>query len=136
MTDVTIQHWHLKIDHEATKKAYQEADEQCICLECQNFREASAQLDDAILQFATQLGIDLMNPCRLSAFEVEGDAVMYAGHYCVQGEIIQGEIDAWDIIVGQHCFALTQEGDVTKEFSGETFEISFEVVFPKVLVTK
>lgn len=134
MTSIRVHDWLLRVDLEATKQAYAQKADCCLCAECQNFRYVTEQMSEGIIKSAATLGIDLLNPCRISAFEVEGDNIMYAGHYCVQGEIIEGELDAWDIVVGDHCFSLMNEGDITKPFNGKTFEIAFEVVLPKVAV--
>lgn len=134
MTNIRVHDWVLDVDLESTKEAYAQKADCCLCEECQNFRYVTEQMSAEIIASAARLGIDLLNPCRISAFEVEGEKIMYTGHYCLQGKIIEGELDAWDIVVGEHCFSLMNEGDVTKPFTGETFEIAFEVVLPKVTI--
>lgn len=55
---------------------------------------------------------------------------MYSGHYSVYGEIIEGELDAWDVVVGEHCFSLVQEeGKNASALIEPHFQIGFEVVF-------
>lgn len=134
MTSILVHDWELEVDLVATQAAYANKADCCLCGECKNFRYVTEQMSASVIAFAAKLGIDLLNPCRINAFEVEGQKIMYTGHYCVQGKIIKGELDAWDIVVEEHCFSLMNEGDVTKPFSGSTFEIAFEVVLPKVAV--
>ena len=59
---------------------------------------------------------------------------MYSGKYHVIGEVIEGKYDAWDIVLGQHCFSLTNDFDMVPiVMDGPVIEISFEVVLPWVL---
>ena len=52
----------------------------------------------------------------------------------LDGKVIEGEYDAWDIVLGQHCFSLTNEFDMVPiVMEGPVIEISFEVVLPWVL---
>ena len=60
--------------------------------------------------------------------------MMYTGSYHLCGEIVEGEMDGWDLIIAGHCFSLTQEHDaIPQEMSGDILEISFEVVLPWIL---
>ena len=59
------------------------------CLSFQNFREASLYLNEEVLHFSKDLGIDLHKPNQLNAFVVEENQVMYSDHYYLCGEIFE-----------------------------------------------
>ncbi|MFJ7731965.1 hypothetical protein ACIQXF_08730 [Lysinibacillus sp. NPDC097231] len=135
MREVRIDEWILNIESEKTEVLYESHDDICECLSCMNFRKASLTLDEEVLHFSNKLGLDLHKPTLLNAFPVEGEKVMYSGYYTVCGEIIEGEIDAWDVIVGEHCFSLVNEdgkGVVVSE-NEPHFQIGFEVVLQWLL---
>lgn len=134
MKEVRIEDWFLKIELEKMKALYETITEGCDCLSCQNFRKASLYLDEEVLHFSKELGIDLHKPSLLNAFEVEGNQMMYSGHYHLCGEILEGELDEWDIIVGQHCFSLVEEVCGKPDMlTVPYFQIGFEVVLPWVI---
>lgn len=133
---IKIQSWALNVDLEQTKMAYEFNSYRCISDECQNFVAAcEKKMDNTMLDFAEKLGIDLSKPSELNSLPVnENTAIMYAGKYHVIGEIMEGEIDAWDIVLGEHCFSLTDEFEtIPIVMAGPVIEISFEVVLPWVL---
>ncbi|MEK4131360.1 hypothetical protein NYE67_17090 [Solibacillus sp. FSL W8-0474] len=92
-------------------------------------------MEHVVLDFAKDLGIDLSKPSQLESHQVnDNTAIMYSGKYHIIGEIVEGEVDGWDIILGEHCFSLTDEMDqVPIMMDGPIIEISFEVVLPWVL---
>ena len=134
-----IRDWKLAVDVEKTKIAFDMNHYRCMSDECRNFIEASEKhLEPIVLDFAGELGIDLSKPSYLKSHRVNEDtAIMYSGIYHIIGEIIEGEIDAWDIVVGQHCFSLTDDMEqVPIMIDGPIIEISFEVVLPWVIENK
>lgn len=134
MKEVSNGDWLLKIDVEEMKAQYEKMTKVCDCRSCQNFREAILYLDEEVLHFSKDLGIDLHKPNQLNAFAVEDNQMMYSGHYLICGEILEGEFDEWDIVVGQHCFSLVEEVSSKSEaVNGPYFHIGFEVVLPWIL---
>ena len=133
---VQIKEWVLAVDIENTKMAYEFNSYRCISNECRNFVVACEnKLDENVLKFADQLGIDLTKPSQLESHQVNNNsAIMYTGKYHVLGQIIEGEIDAWDVVLDQHCFSLTEEFTMIPiVMEGPVIEISFEVVLQWVL---
>lgn len=134
-----IRDWKLAVDVEKTKVAFSMNHFRCTTDECRNFVEACEKhLETIVLDFAEELGIDLSKPSHLESHRVnENSAIMYSGKYHIIGEIVEGEIDAWDIVVGEHCFSLTDEMEqVPVMIDGPVIEISFEVVLPWVIENK
>lgn len=129
MKEVQIEEWLLTINLEKTRAIYENITEVCACLSCQNFRKASLLLDEEVLHFCDVLGLDLHKPSQLNAFLVDDNQIMYSGYYHVCGEILEGELDEWDIVVGEHCFSLVQEeGGKPNMLTAPYFQIGFEVV--------
>ncbi len=129
MKEVRIEDWVLNIEVEKTVAMYEQVTEVCDCLYCENFRQASRLLDEEVLHFCHVLGLDLHKPSGMNAFPVEGEQVMYSGHYTICGEIIAGEFEAWDIVLGTHCFSLIEADDKKPSLGTEPhFHIGFEVV--------
>ena len=134
MNEISMGDWLLKIKLEETKADYEKMTTVCDCLSCQNFREAILYLDEEVLHFSKDLGIDLHKPSQLNAFVVEDNQVMYSGHYLLCGEIVEGEFDEWDIVVGKHCFSLVkEESNKYEKITSPYFLIGFEVVLPWIL---
>ena len=131
-----VEEWLLAVDLEHTKMAFEFNSYRCISQECINFVKACKEaVDPIVLDFAEQLGIDLSKPSQLHSHFVDNDtAIMYSGKYHIIGEVIEGEYDAWDIVLGHHCFSLTNDFDVVPiVMEGPVIEISFEVVLPWML---
>lgn len=129
MKEVRIEDWLLNIEVEKTAAMYEDVTEVCDCQYCENFRKASLSLDEEVLHFCHVLGLDLHKPSAINAFPVEGEQVMYSGHYTICGEIIAGELEAWDKVVGAHCFSLIEENDQKPKLGTEPhIHIGFEVV--------
>ncbi|MFU8649239.1 hypothetical protein ACNA06_18200 [Lysinibacillus sp. RSDA_15] len=132
MTEVSIEGWLLNINKEKTKALYmthlQEGDQ----VSYQNFVLANEVLNEELLHFSNILGLNLQQPTLLQAFPVDGQQIMYSGHYTVYGEIIEGEMDAWDVIIGEHCFSLVAEESVLG-LTEPHFQIGFEVVLQWLL---
>lgn len=134
MKEVSVGDWLFKIELEKTKAVYETMTTVSACLSCQNFREAILYLDEGVLHFSEDLGIDLHKPNQLNAFVVEDNQVMYSGHDLLCGEILEGDIDEWDIVVGQHCFSLIEEMSSKPEMViAPYFQIGFEVVLTLIL---
>ncbi|WP_144788977.1 hypothetical protein [Lysinibacillus fusiformis] len=132
MTEVSIEGWLLNIDKEKTKSFFmthlQEGDQ----VTYQNFVMANEVLNEELLHFSNILGLNLQQPTLLNGFPVDGQQIMYSGHYTVYGEILEGEMDAWDVIIGEHCFSLVAEESVL-ELTEPHFQIGFEVVLQWLL---
>ncbi|ACA38052.1 hypothetical protein ACE1MS_18715 [Lysinibacillus sp. fkY74-1] len=132
MTEVSIEGWLLNINKEKTKALYmthlQEGDQ----VSYQNFVMANEVLNEELLHFSNILGLNLQQPTLLQAFPVDGQQIMYSGHYTVYGEILEGEMDAWDVIIGEHCFSLVAEESVLG-LTEPHFQIGFEVVLQWLL---
>ncbi|MBD8522804.1 hypothetical protein [Lysinibacillus fusiformis] len=132
MTEVSFEGWLLNIDKEKTKSLYmthlQEGDQ----VSYQNFVMANEGLNEELLHFSNILGLNLQQPTLLNAFPVDGQQIMYSGHYTVYGEILEGEMDAWDVIIGEHCFSLVAEESVLG-LTEPYFQIGFEVVLQWLL---
>ncbi|MGE7751518.1 hypothetical protein MKX57_19945 [Lysinibacillus sp. FSL M8-0216] len=132
MTEVSIEGWLLNIDKEKTKSLFmthlQEGDQ----VSYQNFVMANEVLNEELLHFSNILGLNLQQPTLLNAFPVDGQQIMYSGHYTVYGEILEGEMDAWDVIIGEHCFSLVAEESVL-ELTEPHFQIGFEIVLQWLL---
>ncbi|HBJ00381.1 hypothetical protein MKY88_19850 [Lysinibacillus sp. FSL R7-0073] len=132
MTEVSFEGWLLNIDKEKTKSLYmthlQEGDQ----VSYQNFVMANEVLNEELLHFSNILGLNLQQPTLLNAFPVDGQQIMYSGHYTVYGEILEGEMDAWDVIIGEHCFSLVAEESVLG-LTEPYFQIGFEVVLQWLL---
>lgn len=134
MRMIQIQQWQLAIQHDETKMVYEMNGYRCDTEECHNFVKASANLNDEVVAFAEQLAIDLIKPSQLTGHRVEGKSVMYTGQYHIVGEIIEGDMGGWDMIVGEHCFSLTDEfSHIPLMMPESVIEVSFEVVLPWVL---
>ena len=133
MGSIQVEDWIIEVDEDRTLKFYMEKefDQQLAAL---NYVQVSSFTDFEVMQFLEQLGVDILKPCELNFLPVEGDMVMYSGCYYVFGEIVQGELDNWDVVMGQHCFSLTVgNSDMPDELVGQVVEISFEVVYPWML---
>ncbi|WP_249660930.1 hypothetical protein [Lysinibacillus fusiformis] len=132
MTEVSIEGWLLNIDKEKTKSLFmthlQEGDQ----VTYQNFVMANEVLNEELLHFSNILGLNLQQPTLLNGFPVDGQQIMYSGHYTVYGDILEGEMDAWDVIIGEHCFSLVAEESVL-ELTEPHFQIGFEVVLQWLL---
>ena len=132
MVEVCIEDWKLTIDKEKTKALYMTHLQTGDPLAYQNFLMANEKLDEELLHFSTSLGLNLQQPTLLNAFPVDGQQIMYSGYYTVCGEIIEGETDAWDVIVGEHCFSLVEEESLLA-LTEPHFHIGFEVVLQWLL---
>ncbi|XRD24574.1 hypothetical protein AABM34_20675 [Lysinibacillus fusiformis] len=132
MTEVSFEGWLLNIDKEKTKSLFmthlQEGDQ----VSYQNFVMANEVLNEDLLHFSNILGLNLQQPTLLNAFPVDGQQIMYSGHYTVYGDILEGEMDAWDVIIGEHCFSLVAEESVLG-LTEPHFQIGFEVVLQWLL---
>ena len=136
---IQIEDWLLAVDVESTKMGFEFNSYRCTSDECRNFVEACEKhMKPVVLDFAQQLGIDLSKPSQLESHHVNNNtAIMYSGKYHIIGEVIEGEIDAWDIVLEEHCFSLTADFDmVPVVMTGPVIEISFEVVLPWVVGVK
>lgn len=134
MKTVQIEQWVIAIQNEETKMAFELNDFRCQTEECFNFVKASAGIEPVVLKFAEKLGIDLSKPSQLDSHRLDSDLVMYTGQYHIIGEIIEGELNGWDMVVGEHCFSLTDEFiHIPVVMPDTVIEISFEVVLPWVL---
>lgn len=132
MVEVRVEDWVLTIDKEKTKALYMTHMQQGDTLSYQNFLMANEKLGVELLHFSNMLGLNLQQPTLLNAFPVKGQRIMYSGYYTVCGEIVDGEMDAWDVIIGEHCFSLVEEESVMA-LTEPHFHIGFEVVLEWLL---
>ena len=135
MKQIQIAEWTLLIDIPKTKSVYETVKHRSDMIEWLNYMEVCSFKDGQVLAFFEQLGVDILKPSQLSYYPVEeGTMMMYTGSYHLCGEIITGEIDGWDLMIGEHCFSLTKEHEsIPQEMLGNIIEISFEVVLPWIL---
>ncbi|WP_249650553.1 hypothetical protein [Lysinibacillus sp. D4A3_S15] len=124
--------WLLNIDKEKTKSLFmthlQEGDQ----VTYQNLVMANEVLNEELMHFSNILGLNLQQPTLLIGFPVDGHEIMYSGHYTVYGDFLEVEMDAWDVIIGEHCFSLVAEESVL-ELTEPHFQIGFEVVLQLLL---
>lgn len=132
MVEVCILDWKLTIDKEKTNALYMTHLQAGDPLAYQNFILANEKLDEELLHFSKSLGLNLQQPTLLNAFSVDGQQIMYSGYYTVCGEIVEGEMDAWDVIIGEHCFSLVEEESILA-LTEPHFHIGFEVVLQWLL---
>nr|WP_054549575.1 hypothetical protein [Lysinibacillus sphaericus] len=132
MVEVRIEDWKLTIDKEKTNALYMTHLQAGNPLAYQNFILANEKLDEELLHFSKSLGLNLQQPTLLNAFPVDGQQIMYSGYYTVCGEIVEGEMDAWDVIIGEHCFSLVEEESILA-LTEPHFHIGFEVVLQWLL---
>ena len=139
MEVIQINDWILNVERSKTIDKYNNFEFLQNTDEALNFSSIGKNNWTQAPEFLLQLGIDLAKPFDLQATIVEdGNAVMYSGKYYFVGQVEQGEIDEWDLIIDDFCFSLTKEMQ-EHPFNGtlETVEISFEVVLPwKIITTK
>ena len=135
MKQFQVAEWTLLLDIPKTKDVYTKIKYRNDSAEWLNYMEVCSFKDPQVLAFFEQIGIDILKPSQLSFYPVEeGNMMMYTGSYHLCGEIIEGEMDGWDLIIAGHCFSLTQEHEaIPEEMSGDILEISFEVVLPWIL---
>ncbi|EKU42145.1 hypothetical protein C518_3100 [Lysinibacillus fusiformis ZB2] len=132
MVEVRIEDWKLTIDKEKTNALYMTHLQGGDPLAYQNFILVNEKLDEELLHFSKSLGLNLQQPTLLNAFPVDGQQIMYSGYYTVCGEIVEGEMDAWDVIIGEHCFSLVEEESILA-LTEPHFHIGFEVVLQWLL---
>ena len=135
MKEIQVEEWTLLIDIPKTKDVYEKMNYRNDMVEWLNYMEVCSLKDPQVLAFFDNLGIDILKPSHLSYFPVEeGKMMMYTGSYHLCGEVVEGEMDGWDLNIAGRCFSLTQEHDaIPQEMSGDILEISFEVVLPWIL---
>lgn len=103
-------------------------------IEMLNYIQVCSLTEIESIQFFEQFGVDILKPCYIQYFPLEGNQIMYTGSYYVFGEILEGELDNWDVVVGQHCLSLTKgNSEVPEQLHGQIIEISFEVVLPWII---
>lgn len=135
MEQVHIGEWILLVDVPKTKSFYARMSYQNESSPWLNYIEVSSFADEEVQAFFNLLGVDMLKPSQLSYYPVEeGTRMMYTGSYYLYGEQLAGELDGWDMMIGDFCFSLTQEMEaVPEEMSGKIVEISFEAVLPWML---
>ena len=135
MEQIQVEAWTLLIDIPKTKEVYEKINYKNDVVEWLNYMEVCSIKDPKVLAFFERLGIDILKPSQLSYYPVEeGTMMMYTGSYHLCGELVEGEMDGWDLVIEGHCFSLTQEYDaIPQEMSGDILEISFEVILPWIL---
>ena len=132
--NVQIEQWELYVDKQQTKDLYAQQPYQNDNIFGLNYIEVCSFCEPQILNFFDALGVDILKPTALHYLPVEGDCIMYSGCYHVIGERLKGELDEWDILVEQFCFALTADQyDKPEQLTTQWIEISFEVVLPWML---
>lgn len=133
MRNVQYDEWMLQVDLVKTQQFY-EAIKFEHRIEVLNYIQVCSFAEIEVIQFFEQFGMDILKPIDINYFPVEGNQIMYTGCYYVFGEIISGEIDSWDAVIGQHCLSLTKgNSDIPEELHGQIVEISFEAVLPWII---
>ena len=89
---IDIYDWVIEVDVEKTKKLYKNEREDCSCLYCNNYREASQHLDNCVFDVFNKLGIDPSKPSHLSEFPYEEQFRLYIGSYHIVGRLLKGEL--------------------------------------------
>lgn len=135
MEELQVEDWTLKIDVQRTRTVYANIMYRQEPLEWLNYMEVCSSIDSDVIGFLGRLGIDILKPSHLNYHAVErGTMLMYTGCYHLHGEIVEGEMDGWDLVIGQHCFSLTEEHEtVPANMEEHVLEIGFEVVLPWIL---
>ncbi|WP_080848366.1 hypothetical protein [Cytobacillus gottheilii] len=142
MRRIEFLHWVLEIDVDKTKEFYKQEQEICICLDCENFRNACKYLNSSVMELFLQLGIDPLKPSHLSEFEaVENGKRLYIGNYHLTGKVLKGPFctsSTWnaentatlgDTTIGFEMDLL----DIPDHLSSPVLQIGFEVKLPWVL---
>ncbi|MGM9950440.1 MAG: hypothetical protein ACI33P_09930 [Lysinibacillus sp.] len=127
--------WTLSVDVPKTKALYEGVKHRNEISPWLNYIEMSSFADMEVQAFFDLLGIEMSKPSQLFYHQVEGGSMlMYTGSYHLYGDLVEGEIDGWDVIIGGYCLSLTQDMEaVPAGMSGNIVEISFEVVLPWML---
>ena len=135
MEQMHIGEWTLSVDVPKTKALYGKLQHRNEIATWLNYIEASGFAGMEVHTFFDLLGVEMQKPSRLSCHEVEGcSMLMYTGSYHLYGDLVEGEIDGWDVIIDGYCFSLTQDMEaVPAGMAGDIIEISFEVVLPWML---
>lgn len=135
MEELQIEDWLLQVDVQKTREAYFSIAYRSEPIEWLNYIEVCSFIDPDVIEFFGRLGIDILKPSHLNYYLVEGGSMfMYTGCYHVYGEVLAGDMDGWDVVIGQHCFSLTEEFETMPEqLQGQIIEIGFEVVLPWIL---
>lgn len=133
--ELQIEDWTLQVDVQKTRAAYHSMAYRDEPIEWLNYIEACSFTDLDVIEFFERLGADILKPSHLNYHPVEGGALlMYTGFYRVYGDVLAGEIDGWDVVIGQYCFSLIGEHDtVPAQLDDQMIEIGFEVVLPWIL---
>ena len=133
MGDLQYGEWILRVDLSRTQGFYEGLpfDQR---IEMLNYIQVCSLTEIESIQFFEQFGMDILKPCYIQYLPLEGNKIMYTGSYYVFGEILEGELDNWDVVVGQHCLSLTKgNSEVPEQLHGQIIEISFEVVLPWII---
>jgi hypothetical protein len=91
---VTILDWKLEIDREITEKIYiaRNIEEDCQCLLCKNYRSATKDIPQEILNIMDILGVNPSKPIEAIQYAENNDGSrFYSGIYNVIGRIVSGD---------------------------------------------
>ncbi|WP_332648591.1 hypothetical protein [Lysinibacillus sp. 54212] len=135
MERLQFEEWVLKVDISKTKEVYSTIHFNNEVLEWLNYIQVISLSEPELFDFFNRFGMDMLKPSQLSYHRVdENTMMMYSGSYHVCGELLVGEIDGWDVVIGNHCFSITEDFEaIPNQMQGSVVEISFEAVLPWIL---
>ena len=117
----------LDVDIEKTKQFYAQAKvitDGCSCDGCRNFMLGTDKVKGEILDFFSNLGIDIQKPAEIMSLcaEDNGETIYYEGWYHICGKILTGN-DCWTATVnddnGTSVYKICDENlyHVSEEFA-------------------
>lgn len=136
MEELQVEQWYLLVDEVTTAKIYEELPflhegDAALSNFIQVLKYEAADMQ-TLLQ---RLGVDNRKPFQFSALPVENNTKMlYTGMFYVQGAVMMGDFDAWDVVLDMFCLSLTTDfSDMPPQMGDMVVEISFEAVMPWIL---
>ena len=139
---IRIYDWLLEIDAEQSRKLSERESEECTCLYCRNFYEASGHLSPSVSDFLAKLGINPAQPHHLSDFPAENQRNrIYIGNYRLVGRVLKGELctnSEWKasntLQVNNFRFGFSQESQLeTRVYDVPVLHLEFEASIPWML---
>lgn len=105
MDAVRFRLWDLRVDVDATRRAYEEMalgwPEYCGCVHCRNFARARDRVyPQEALELFPKLGISAERECEVVPYQaVDATTYFYTGHFLFVGEVASGP-DYWKPAAG------------------------------------
>jgi hypothetical protein len=104
MERIVIGEWEIEYDRNKTIDAYNKSEtltEDCNCISCQNYYNASCNLNNNIIKFFENFGININKPAEIYDVGLyENGKILYNGFYHIIGTIIKGK-DVWENIASE-----------------------------------